>query len=459
MTIPPLPAFPPGFLWGASASAFQTEGAAGTDGKGPSGWDVFAARPGRIKDGTDGSRGTGFYDRYREDVALLAELGAGAFRFSVSWPRVVPDGSGPLNPAGLDFYDRLVDELCGHGITPAPTLYHWDTPLALEHGGGWLNRDTAFRFAEYAGAVAERLADRVPMWITLNEPAEVTLLGYALGEHAPGRRLLFDALPAAHHQLLAHGLAVGALRAAGASRIGIAVSHTPVWTAGGSEEDRFGSALYDTLSNWLFADPLLTGAYPDENFAALMPGPVAEDLKTIAAPLDWYGVNYYNPTLVGAPAPQALDTFAGFGIPPELPFGIREIDGYERTGSGWPVVPDGLRDMLVRLETRYGDRLPPLYITENGCSFEGLRDSRRIDFLDGHLRALHAAMAQGVDVRGYFTWSLTDNFEWIEGNAQRFGLVHVDYATMRRTPKDSYHWYREVIRSSQAGRPYEHPRG
>lgn len=456
MRIPPLPAFPPGFLWGASASAFQTEGAAGTDGKGPSGWDDFAARPGRIKDGADGSLGTGFYERYREDVALLAGLGAGAFRFSVSWPRVVPDGSGALNPAGLDFYDRLVDELCARGITPAPTLYHWDTPLALEQAGGWLNRDTAYRFAEYAGAVAERLADRVPMWITINEPAEVTLLGYALGEHAPGKKLLFDALPAAHHQLLAHGLAVGSLRAAGASDIGIAVSHTPVWTAGESDEDRFGAGLYDTVSNWLFADPLLTGAYPDENFAALMPGPVADDLEIISAPLDWYGVNYYNPTLVGAPAPQALDTFAGFGIPPELPFGIREIDGYDRTDFGWPVVPDGLRDMLIQLESRYGDRLPPLYITENGCSYDGLRDSRRIDFIDGHLRALHTAMAEGVDVRGYFTWSLTDNFEWIEGNAQRFGLVHVDYATMRRTPKDSYRWYREVIRSSQAGRPYEH---
>ncbi|MFJ3708016.1 GH1 family beta-glucosidase [Streptomyces sp. NBC_01387] len=450
MKIPSLPTFPPGFLWGASASAFQTEGAARADGKGPSGWDAFAAQPGRIKDGGDGTRGTGFYERYREDVALLAGLGAGAFRFSVSWPRVVPDGTGAVNAAGLDFYDRLVDDLCAHGITPAPTLYHWDTPLALEERGGWLDRDTAYRFADYAGIVAERLGDRVPMWITINEPAEVTLLGYALGEHAPGKKMLFDALPAAHHQLLAHGLAVRALRAAGASDIGIAVSHTPVWTAGDSEEDRFGAELYDTVSNWLFADPLLTGAYPDENFAALMPGPVAEDLEIISTPLDWYGVNYYNPTLVGAPAPQALDSFAGFDIPSELPFGIREIEGYDRTDFGWPVVPDGLREMLIQLESRYGDRLPPLYITENGCSYDGIEDPRRIAFLDGHLRSLHTAMSEGVDVRGYFTWSLTDNFEWIEGNAQRFGLVHVDYETMRRTPKDSYHWYREVIRGSKS---------
>ncbi|WP_406341915.1 GH1 family beta-glucosidase [Streptomyces sp. NBC_00648] len=447
MTLPP---FPHGFLWGASASAFQTEGAAAAEGKGPSGWDAFAAEPGRIKDGADAARGTGFHERYREDVALLAGLGAGAFRFSVSWPRVVPGGSGPVNTAGLDFYDRLVDELCAHGITPAPTLYHWDTPLELEEAGGWLQRDTAYRFADYARVVAERLADRVPMWITVNEPAEVTLLGYALGEHAPGKKLLFDALPAAHHQLLAHGLAVGELRAAGARNIGLAVSHTPVWPAGESEEDRFGADIYDTIGNWLFADPVLTGRYPDENFAALMPGPVADDLAVISAPLDWYGVNYYNPTRVGAPAPEAVESFAGFQMPAELPFGIREIEGYETTAFGWPVVPDGLREMLVQLKARYGDRLPPVYITENGCSYDGIEDASRIRYLDGHLRALHRAMAEGVDVRGYFVWSLTDNIEWIEGAAQRFGLVHVDYRTLRRTPKDSYRWYRDVIQAQRA---------
>lgn len=445
-----VPTFPPGFLWGASASAFQTEGAADTDGKGPSGWDAFAARPGRIKDGADTNRGTGFHRHYREDVALLAGLGADAFRFSVSWPRVLPGGSGPVNPQGLDFYDRLVDELCAHGITPAPTLYHWDTPLPLDEAGGWLNRDTAYRFAEYAGVVAERLADRVPMWITINEPAEVTMLGYALGEHAPGRTLLFDALPAAHHQLLAHGLAVRALRAAGAGNIGIAVSHSPVWTAGESEEDRFAADLYDTLTNRLFSDPLLTGRYPDENFAALMPGPVENDLRTISTPLDWYGVNYYNPTLVGAPAAAALDTFAGFEMPAELPFGIRQIEGYETTDFGWPVVPDGLRDTLVQLNGRYGDRLPPLYITENGCAIdEPTEDTRRIAFLDAHLNSLRSAIDAGVDVRGYFTWSLTDNIEWIEGAGKRFGLVHIDYETLRRTPKDSYGWYRDMIREQK----------
>ncbi|MFI1864892.1 GH1 family beta-glucosidase [Streptomyces jumonjinensis] len=445
----PLPLFPAGFLWGAAASAFQTEGAADTDGKGPSGWDAFAAQ-GRIKDGADPGRATGFHERYRDDVALLAGLGADAFRFSISWPRVIPGGGGPVNAAGLDFYDRLVDELCARGIAPAPTLYHWDTPLALEEAGGWLNRDTAARFADYASAVAGRLGDRVPMWITVNEPAEVTLLGYALGEHAPGRRLLFGALPAAHHQLLAHGLGVQALRAAGARNIGLALSHSPVWTAGGSEADRTAAELYDTLTNWLFADPVLTGGYPDENLAALMPGPVAEDLAVISAPLDWYGVNYYHPMLVGAPTAAEPGGFAGVGLPEGLPFGLREIDGAERTDFGWPVVPDGLREMLLRLKDRFGDGLPPLHITENGCSYGGLDDQRRIAYLDSHLRALHRAVEEGVDVRGYFTWSLTDNIEWAEGAAQRFGLVHIDFETLERTPKASYAWYRETIAAQRA---------
>lgn len=454
----PLPLFPPGFLWGAAASAFQTEGAADADGKGPSGWDAFAAA-GRIRGGAGAAGGTGFHDRYREDVALLAGLGADVFRFSVSWPRVIPGGSGPVNTPGLDFYDRLVDELCAHGITPAPTLYHWDTPLPLDEAGGWLRRDTAERFAGYAAVVAGRLADRVPLWMTLNEPAEVTLLGYALGEHAPGRRLLFDALPAAHHQLLAHGLAAQALRAAGARRVGIAVSHSPVWAAGEGDDDRFAARLYDTLTNHLFSDPLLTGAYPDDDIAALMPGPVADDLAVIAQPLDFYGVNYYHPMLVGAPAGDAegaLDSFGGVGMPQGLPFGLRDIGGAEHTDFGWPVVPDGLREVLTGLRDRYGERLPPVIVTENGCSYEGTDDQRRIAFLDSHLRALHRAVAEGVDVRGYFTWSLTDNIEWAQGAAQRFGLVHIDYETLARTPKASYAWYRDTIARQKAaagGRP------
>ncbi|MEV6733927.1 GH1 family beta-glucosidase [Streptomyces sp. NPDC051364] len=454
----PVPAFPADFLWGVSASAFQIEGSPTADGRGPSSWDAFTKEPGRIRDGSHADVATDHYRRYREDVALMAELGVGAYRFSVSWSRVLPDGHGQVNRKGLDFYDRLVDELCAAGIAPVPTLFHWDTPLALEEKGGWLSRDTAERFAAYASVVAQRLADRVPVWITINEPAEVTLLGYGLGEHAPGKRLVFDALPAAHHQLLAHGLGVQALRAAGAREIGIAASHSPVWAASDNEADRAAAELYDTLTNRLFADPVLTGAYPDEGLAALLPGPVAEDLKTISAPLDWYGINYYNPMRVGAPQPAApAGEFGGIGIPADLPFGIRPIEGYEHTDFGWPVVPDGLRELLVSLRERYGDRLPPLYITENGCSYgDGpdpttgrVADARRIAYHEGHVASLHRAMAEGVDVRGYFIWSILDNFEWAEGYRQRFGLVHVDYETLERTPKESYAWYRDLIKGGR----------
>ncbi|MEU4077811.1 beta-glucosidase [Streptomyces venezuelae] len=454
----PVPEFPADFLWGVSASAFQIEGSLTADGRGPSSWDAFTGEPGRVKDGSHAGVATDHYRRYREDVALMAGLGVGAYRFSVSWSRVLPDGHDRVNEKGLDFYDRLVDELCASGIAPAPTLFHWDTPLALEKNGGWLDRDTAERFAAYASVVAERLADRVPLWITINEPAEVTLLGYGLGEHAPGRRLVFDALPAAHHQLLAHGLGVQALRAAGARQIGIAASHSPIWTAGDTDEDRSAAELYDLLTNRLFADPVLTGAYPDEGLASLLPGPVAEDLKTISTPLDWYGVNYYNPMLVGAPRPAADgSSFGGIEIPSDLPFAVRQIEGPERTDFGWPVVPDGLRELLAGLRERYGDRLPPLYITENGCSYDDgpdpetgrVDDARRIAYHDGHVRALHRAMAEGADVRGYFIWSILDNFEWAEGYRQRFGLVHVDYETLARTPKASYAWYRDLIKSGR----------
>lgn len=454
--VSPLPRFPAGFRWGVSASAFQIEGSPTADGRGPSSWDAFTREAGRVKDGSHAEVATDHYRRYREDVALMGGLGVDAYRFSVSWSRVLPDGHGAVNRAGLDFYDRLVDELCAAGIDPVPTLFHWDTPLALEERGGWLERDTAERFAAYASVVAERLADRVPMWITINEPAEVTLLGYGLGEHAPGKQLVFDALPAAHHQLLAHGFGVQALRAAGARHIGIAASHSPVWAAGDGEEDRAAAALYDTLTNRLFADPILTGAYPD-GLESLLPGPVAEDLKAISAPLDWYGVNYYNPMLVGAPAPAGGSAFGGIEIPSGLPFGIREIEGYERTDFDWPVVPDGLRELLGTLRERYGDRLPPLYITENGCSYgDGpdpgtgrIEDARRIAYHEGHVRALHEAIAEGADVRGYFIWSILDNFEWAEGYRQRFGLVHVDYETLARTPKESYAWYRDLIKSGR----------
>lgn len=435
MATNPLPQFPPGFLWGVSTSAHQIEGAVGE--RGPSVWDAFTAEPGHVKDGSTAAVACDHYHRYPEDVALLADLGVDAYRFSVSWPRV-------NSPGGLDFYDRLVDALAAAGVRPVPTLFHWDLPLELD----WLDRDTAERFAEYAGTVAERLGDRVQKWITLNEPAEHTLLGHALGAHAPGRRLLFDALPVAHHQLLAHGLAVRALRAAGATDIGIANSHGPTWAASRSPEDVAAADFYDLLLNRLFADPLLLGTYP-EGIDALMPGGpggVEADLKVIAEPLDWYGINYYQPTKVGAPQGTEIE-FGGLTLPAELPFSVRELTGYPVTDFGWPVVPEALTELLVGFHERYGERLPPVVVTENGCSYEGIDDQERITFLDGHVRALHRASEQGVDVRGYFVWSLLDNFEWAEGYARRFGLVHVDFETQRRTPKASYTWLRDALRA------------
>ncbi|UZJ31442.1 GH1 family beta-glucosidase [Streptomyces endophytica] len=446
----PLPRFPSEFLWGVSTSAAQIEGAVAEAGRGPSAWDVFAGESGRIKDGSDARVATDHYHRYPEDVGLLKELGVGAYRFSVAWPRVVPDGRGAVNAAGLDFYDRLVDTLLAAGIAPVPTLFHWDTPQVVEDGGGWLVRETAEWFAAYADAVAARLGDRVERWITLNEPAELTLLGYGLGQHAPGRELLFGALPAAHHQLLGHGLAVQALRARGARSIGIANSHGPTWAASDAEEDRQAADLYDLLLNRLFAEPILLGRYPDEDVAELLPGNVDDDLKVISQPLDWYGINYYQPSLVGRPRGEATEV-GGTRIPEGLPFTPQDIAGYPRTDFGWAVVPEGLTELLVGFRERYGKRLPPIVITENGCSYEGIDDRERIAYLDGHLRALHAAMTAGVDVRGYFVWSLLDNFEWAEGYARRFGLVHVDYATLKRTPKSSYRWFREVLREQAGG--------
>ncbi|MEW5353073.1 GH1 family beta-glucosidase [Streptomyces sp. 16-176A] len=430
----PLPRFPDGFLWGVSTSAHQIEGAA--DEREPSVWDAFAAGPGRIRDGSTAAVACDHVHRHREDVALLAGLGVDAYRFSVSWPRV-------LAPGGLDFYDRLVDDLCAAGVRPVPTLFHWDLPARLD----WRERDTAARFAAYATTVAERLGDRVTRWITLNEPAEHTLLGHALGVHAPGERLLFDALPVAHHQLLAHGLAVRALRAAGARDIGIANSHGPTWAASRAEADVAAADFYDILLNRLFADPLLLGSYPS-GLGELMPGDVAADLEIIAEPLDWYGINYYAPTRVGAPQ-DAETEIGGVRVPAGLPFTLREIEGYPVTDFGWPVVPEGLTELLTGFRDRYGDRLPPVVVTENGCAYEGLDDQDRIAYLDGHLRALHRALTAGVDVRGYFVWSLLDNWEWAEGYTRRFGLVHVDYATQRRTPKASYEWFRQALRAQR----------
>ncbi|MGC5010852.1 GH1 family beta-glucosidase [Streptosporangium sp. DT93] len=429
------------FLWGTATASYQIEGAVTEDGRGASIWDTFSHEPGRVRDGDTGDVACDHYHRWREDVALMSALGVNSYRFSVAWPRVQPDGRGAINQAGLDFYDRLTDALVERGIVPAATLFHWDLPQALEDEGGWLNRDTAYRFAEYAAAVADRLADRIPMWITLNEPFVHMVYGYALGVHAPGRTLVVDALPVAHHQLLGHGLAVGELRARGAEKVLITNNCTPVRPASGDPADVAAADAYDTLHNRLFNDPVLLGSYPDLSAYGTGMGGVRDgDLELISAPLDGIGINYYNPTRIAAPVGEGL------------PFHDAGVTGHPVTAFGWPVVPDGLRELLVGLRARYGDALPPVYVTENGCSQpdepgpDGTVDDRaRIDFLDGHIDAMERARAEGVDVRGYYVWSLLDNFEWAEGYSQRFGLVHVDFPTGARTPKASYHWLRERI--------------
>ncbi|MGB0100803.1 MAG: GH1 family beta-glucosidase [Nocardioides sp.] len=436
-----LPQLPPGFRFGASTASYQIEGAATEDGKGPSIWDTFTAQEGRIHGGDTGDVACDHYHRYAEDAALMKQLGIDGYRFSLSWPRIQPTGAGAPNEKGLDFYDRLIDELLANDVQPMVTLYHWDLPQALEDDGGWLNRDTADRFADYAAIVGERFVDRVEHWIPVNEPNVAMMMGYATGMHAPGRQLMFDALPVAHHLLLGHGRAAVALRAAGAASVGCANNHAPMWPASDDEADVGATKLFDALWNGMFTEPMLLGRYPAD-LQPLVDGIAQDgDLAVIRQPLDFYGVNYYNPFKVGAAREDA-----------EMPFEFRELVGYPVTDFGWPVVPDALREWLITLRARYRAALPPIFITESGCAYNmgpdehGVVDDQpRIDYLDAHLRAIATAAQRGVDVRGYYTWSLMDNFEWAEGFSQRFGLVHVDYDTQVRTPKRSFQWYADVI--------------
>jgi beta-glucosidase len=479
----PMPAFPGGFLWGVATAAYQIEGAVGEDGRGESIWDTFCRQPGVIKDGHTGDVACDHYYRWADDVALMANLGITAYRFSIAWPRVQPGGKGAANTAGLDFYDRLTDALLDAGITPVPTLYHWDLPQRLEDEGGWLSREVAYRFADYASLAAGRLADRIGLWITLNEPFVVTAFGYALGIHAPGKALLTGALPTAHHQLLGHGLANSALRAAGAREVMLTNNYSPAWPATDSPADIAAAKAYDTLQNRLFTDPVLLGAYPDLGAFGIGPaGPdwVADgDLAAIGALIDGLGVNYYMPTRLSAlperprggssdarapasterPRGGSFDARAPASTEPPLPFQLEPIPGYPVTAFGWPVVPAGLTEMLTSLRDRYGDALPPVYITENGCSQEdtvgpdgSVDDQDRIGYLDGHINAVHDAITGGVDVRGYFEWTFTDNFEWSEGFSQRFGVVYTDFTTQRRIPKASFTWYRDLIAAQVTGR-------
>jgi beta-glucosidase len=421
--------FPPGFRWGVSTSSYQIEGAASAEGRRPSIWDTFCTEPDRIADGSSGAAACDHYHRYQEDVALMAGLGVDAYRFSVAWPRVQPHGKGPANPPGLAFYDRLVDDLLDHGIDPVATLYHWDLPQRLQDDGGWANRETAHRFADYADLVASVLGDRVKLWITLNEPTIHTFYGHGVGMHAPGERRMAGTLPIAHHQLLAHGLAVAALRARSASPVTIANNYSPVRVLGDSEQDRAAGAAYDALHNRLYTDPLFGLGYPEGIEPPVRDG----DLEAIAAPLDGLGVNYYMP--IGISAPSDVDS--------PFRYDMGMVEGYPLTEFGWPVVPEALTELLLDLHQRYA---VPLYVTESGCSYEqSPEDAQRVAYLSAHVEAVDTALAKGADVRGYFVWSLMDNFEWAEGFTKRFGLVHVDFATQARTPKSSYFWYRDFI--------------
>jgi beta-glucosidase len=438
--------FPDGFLWGVATSAYQIEGAVAEDGRGESMWDRFCRTPGKVHGGATGDVACDHYHRWPEDFDLLAQLGVNAYRFSLAWPRLFPDGGGMLNRAGLDFYDRLVDGLLDRNITPVVTLYHWDLPQALQDRGGWTSRETAERFAGYAAAAFAGLGDRVALWITHNEPWMAAFIGHLRGVHAPGLTNLQAALRAAHHILLSHGRAVQAQRAAGvAGEIGITLNLFPTYPVTDTPEDRAAAQASEGYTNRWFLDPLRGRGYPADTIArfervgAEMDFVEEGDLATIAAPIDFLGVNYYSPRRVSASGEE---------------FGWRVQPGAESgspvTAIGGEIHPAGLTRLLLELRRDYGPL--PLYVTENGCALEDVvgpdgrvHDPARIDFLERHFAAARQAVEQGVDLRGYFVWSLLDNFEWAMGYGPRLGLVYVDYATQRRIPKDSYHFYRDFI--------------
>ncbi|AVZ39926.1 MULTISPECIES: GH1 family beta-glucosidase [unclassified Dietzia] len=454
------PILPPGFRLGTATAAAQIEGGADADGRGPSIWDTFAAEPGRIRGGDTPAVACDHYHRHAEDVRDLADLGVDDYRFSISWSRVLPTGRGRVNGPGLDFYSRLVDDLLAAGIRPVPTLYHWDLPQTLQDEGGWLRRDTSRELADYAAVVVDALGDRVTRWHTLNEMNVHTLYGHGLTDHAPALGMGLDCLPVAHNLLRAHGLAVEAIRASGTRHeVGVVQQHFPVLAATDSAEDLEAAEMFRILTNWLFSDPVLRGEYPQDwvaelvmSSAGLTPDQLEQDLVVIAGPLDHYGVNYYEPTLIEAPRPDTdYSRVLEVDFPQDMPFRPVRIEGVERTDFDWPVVPSGLTDILVALHERYPG-LPPVTVTENGASFhEGpgadgaVHDDRRIEYLRAHLAAVADAVEAGVNVDGYYVWSAMDNFEWAAGYAERFGLVHVDHGTLTRTRKDSWYWYRDLI--------------
>ena len=443
--------FPSGFLWGAATSAYQVEGAVAQDGRGESIWDRFSHTPGRTFAGQTGDVAADHYHRWAEDVRQMAVMGLRAYRFSIAWPRIMPGGTGRVEERGVAFYDRLVDALLEHGITPAATLYHWDLPQAIQDRGGWANRDTVEAFEAYAAVVFERLGDRVPIWITHNEPWVVAFLGHLKGIHAPGVRDLQAALDVTHHLNLSHGRVVERYREAGLhGEIGITLSLAATYPKTQTDADRAAAHASDGYTNRWFLDPVLRGSYPPdmvERFRAAGADPLRAvrdgDLRTAAASTDFLGVNYYFRRLVSAGGGEF-----GWTVQEHAEPGVHTSD------IGWEFYPDGLYDLLTSLHRDYG--APAIYVTENGTALDDavgpdgrVTDPRRIDYLRRHFLAAARAMADGVDLRGYFVWSLLDNFEWAMGYPPRFGLVHVDYETLERTPKESASWYAEVIGSGE----------
>ncbi|GAB3668393.1 GH1 family beta-glucosidase [Streptomyces sparsus] len=456
----PLTGLPTDFRFGVATSAYQIEGAADEDGRTPSIWDTFCRVPGAVVGGENGDTACDHYHRMPQDVDLIASLGVDTYRFSLAWPRIQPGGTGPANQKGLDFYRRLTDRLLDRGITPWITLYHWDLPQELENAGGWPTRDTAQRFADYAELAYEALGDRVAHWTTLNEPWCSAMLGYAWGQHAPGRRNFGDAMHAVHHLLLGHGLAVRRLREAAGERpleLGITLNLGTADPETGSEADLDACRRADGLGTRLYLDPLVHGRYPADVLAdldergVLMPVR-AGDLETIAAPLDVLGVNFYQGLLFSGTAENgSLRDADGHPVSRVVPRGL------PTTAMDWEIIPQSLTELLVRLQRDYG---LPTVITENGAAFHDtvdsdgrVRDADRTAYLADHLAAVTAAREQGADVRGYFAWSLMDNFEWAYGYDKRFGIVRVDYDTQQRTLKDSARWYRETITLTRGGGP------
>jgi beta-glucosidase len=434
---------PRGFIWGASTSSYQVEGAAKEDGRGPSIWDSYCGQAGRIANGDTGNVACDHYHRYPEDIGLMRELGIKAYRFSVAWPRVQPTGRGAVNEAGLAFYDRLIDALMAAGIEPWLCLYHWDLPQALDDLGGWTNRDCAWWFADYAALIARRFGDRVKRLATFNEPSVFTLFGYCIGGQAPGVADHGLLLRAIHHVNLAHGIAVDVLRANVAeASLGIIHNHQPCLPASDRAEDAAAAQKFAAYWNGAFPDPQLLAHYPQALAEAMMPHGQPGDLARICRPIDWFGLNHYSPLYLKAFDGNPLGV--GFGdLPPGIP----------RTAIGWPVQPDAFRETLLEVHHRY--RLP-VYVLENGTANSDnidehgeVVDQSRIDFLQSYTAAMFEAIRAGADVRGYFVWSLLDNFEWGSGYSQRFGITYVDYPTQRRIPKVSFRWYAQLIKGTE----------